>query len=213
MTSEGNEFIELIENLKAKQTSLKESIFVQEEEKKVLYEQLQTITEDLKLNYRASIKCDKVIKDAEDKYEQFTKMYTKSQKLLANLENDEIDADDFPIEMDTTELSTHSTSMTCRKLQAGKYITHMIPVYTHTCLQMYTLTSRLMSPTTAVTIILLDAINVIVQAMIVALIMLVITLLTVQLMTPNPSPIHILPTTMVLSYALLIVTNMKLTAY
>ena len=36
MQSEGNKFIEIIENLKVKQTTLKESILIQEEEKKVL---------------------------------------------------------------------------------------------------------------------------------------------------------------------------------
>ena len=110
MTSEGNKFIELIENLKAKQSSLKESILTQEEEKKVLSEQLQYIKEDLKLKYRAAIQCDKVIKDAEAEYEQFTDIYTKSQKLLANLEMDVMDADAFPNEEEKTEFSTNSHS-------------------------------------------------------------------------------------------------------
>ena len=122
MTSEGNQFIELIENLKAKQTSLKESILTQEEEKKVLSEQLKYTAQDLKLKHRAFAQCEKVIKDAEAEYEQFSNMYTKSQKLLANLELDSMDADAFPIEMDITEFSSdsHTNSMTCRKFQAGK---------------------------------------------------------------------------------------------
>ena len=122
MASEGNKFIELIENLKAKQTSLKESILTQEEEKKELSGQLQYITEALKLKYRASIQCETVIKDAEAEYEQFANMFTKSQKLLANLEMDVMDVDAFPIEEETTEFSTnsHSNNMKCRKFQAGK---------------------------------------------------------------------------------------------
>ena len=60
--------------------SLKESLLMQEKESQVLSEQLQHITEQLKLKYRALIQCDDVIKDAEAEYEQFTHMYTKSQK-------------------------------------------------------------------------------------------------------------------------------------
>ena len=91
MESEGYHFVELFEKIKIKQNSLKESIVTQEEEKKVLSEQIKQITEQLQLKYRAAKCCDEVVKDAETKYVQFSNIYTKSQKLLANLEND-IDA-------------------------------------------------------------------------------------------------------------------------
>ena len=91
MVSEGSQFVELIEKIKIKQNLLKESIVIQEEEKRVLSEQIQLTTEQLKLKYRAAKHCDKVVEDAEAEYVQFTNIYTKSQKLLANLEKD-IDA-------------------------------------------------------------------------------------------------------------------------
>lgn len=104
MESEGNKFIELIENLRVKQTTLKESILTQEEERQILSEQLKYITECLKLKVHASLHCGKVLKEAEAEYEQFTNMYVKSQKLLANLEKDVMDADAFPLEFDTPGL-------------------------------------------------------------------------------------------------------------
>lgn len=122
MESEGNKFMELIENLKVKQKSLKESILILEEEKKVLSKQVQLIAEQLQLKYRALNQCEKVIMDAEAKYEQFTNIYSKSQKLLANLDEDVMDADAFPIELETGKSSTSSynnSNTTYRKVQTG----------------------------------------------------------------------------------------------
>lgn len=122
MESEGNKFMELIENLKVKQKSLKESILILEEEKKVLFKQVQLIAEQLQLKYRALNQCEKVIMDAEAKYEQFTNIYSKSQKLLANLDEDVMDADAFPIELETGKSSTSSynnSNTTYRKVQTG----------------------------------------------------------------------------------------------
>ena len=122
MESEGNKFMELIENLKVKQKSLKESILILEEEKNVLSKQVQLIAEQLQLKYRALNQCEKVIMDAEAKYEQFTNIYSKSQKLLANLDEDVMDADAFPIELETGKSSTSSynnSNTTYRKFQSG----------------------------------------------------------------------------------------------
>ena len=122
MESEGNKFMELIENLKVKQKSLKESILILEEEKNVLSKQVQLIAEQLQLKYRALNQCEKVIMDAEAKYEQFTNIYSKSQKLLANLDEDVMDADAFPIELETGKSSTSSynnSNTTYRKVQTG----------------------------------------------------------------------------------------------
>ena len=109
MESQGYQFVELIEKLKVKQNSLKESIVIQEEEKSVLSEQIQHITEQLQLKYRAAKRCDKVVKDAEAEYVQFTNIYTKSQKLLANLENDIDSVPNVSIGVIVNELNSSSS--------------------------------------------------------------------------------------------------------
>ena len=59
-------------------------------------------------------------------------MYSKSQKLLANLDEDVMDADAFPIELDTKISSTSKNinNITCMKFQAGNYNLHFI-LYTY----------------------------------------------------------------------------------
>ena len=101
MEIEGNNFIEVIENLKVKQNLINESILTLEEEKEVLSEQLHHVKEQLKVKCDALNECDKVINVAQKEYQQYTNMYKKSQSLLANLEKDVMDIDDFPIELNT----------------------------------------------------------------------------------------------------------------
>ena len=102
MEIDGNNFIEVIENLKVKQNLINESILTLEEEKEVLSEQLHHVKEQLKVKYDALNECAKVINVAQKEYEQYTNMYKKSQSLLANLEKDVMDIGDFPIELNTT---------------------------------------------------------------------------------------------------------------
>ena len=131
MEIEGNNFIEVIENLKVKQNLINESILTLEEEKEVLSEQLHHVKEQLKVKCDALNECDKVINVAQKEYEQYTNMYKKSQSLLANLEKVVMDIGDFPIELNATYPRTgnHKTS---RKDQ-GSYLLpiHYINTYNH----------------------------------------------------------------------------------